>query len=41
MSEEEQSCKGCEFYNEEDDYCEYFDCFMNCDEPLPCEEDGR
>ena len=36
---EEYSCKGCEFYNEEDDICEALDCnvLSDCDAPLPCE----
>lgn len=37
--DEEPSCKGCDFYNEEDDICEALDCnvLSDCDSPLPCE----
>ncbi len=39
MNDEEISCKGCEYYNEEDDVCVMLDCNLltDCDEPLPCE----
>ena len=40
---EAYECAGCEYHNAEDDICEAFDCAMDCDTKLPCEEaeDGR
>ena len=36
----EDDCKSCEFYDKEDNRCKAVECwpFMDCDEPLPCEE---
>lgn len=39
-TQSEDDCKSCEFYDKEDNRCKAVECwpFMDCDEPLPCEE---
>ena len=37
---DEINCTECAYYNKEEDFCMYLACDgLDCDEPLPCEDD--
>lgn len=39
----ENECAECEFYDADDGVCKACECwpYMDCDEKLPCEKDGK